>query len=118
MFSLFSIVGYRTHVFVIHSQVAEELPKNLEESVSKFATKSPKVPCFSVVDSHGKTNVSLTYGKLFLEFLSFITFSSSHIEVSRDVGSGTCDLDCDLPDVRKKWEFCFRVVSIIKPTIL
>jgi len=61
------------HIFVIHSQVAEDLPKNLEESVSKFALKSPKVPCFSVVDSHGKTNVSLTYGKSLS--LSHITFS-------------------------------------------
>jgi len=63
------------HIFCIHSQVAEDLPKNLEESVSKFALKSPKVPCFSVVDSHGKTNVSLTYGKSLSLSLSHITFS-------------------------------------------
>lgn len=43
-------------------QVPEELPKNLEEALSKFATKSPKASCFSVVDNHGKTNVTLTYG--------------------------------------------------------
>nr|XP_058972641.1 disco-interacting protein 2-like isoform X1 [Pocillopora verrucosa] len=45
-------------------QVPEELPKNLEEALSKFATRSPKASCFSVVDNHGKTNVTLTYGKL------------------------------------------------------
>ncbi|XP_068751269.1 disco-interacting protein 2 homolog A-like isoform X2 [Montipora capricornis] len=45
-------------------EVSEELPKNLEESVSRFASKSPKVSCFSVVDSHGKTSITLTYGKL------------------------------------------------------
>ena len=31
--------------------------------MSKFATKSPKASCFSVVDNHGKTNVALTYSK-------------------------------------------------------
>ena len=75
VFTLFSFAGSGTHIVVIYSQVAEDLPKNLEESVSKFATKSPKVSCFSVVDSHGKTNVSLTYGKS----LSHIAFSSIHI---------------------------------------
>ena len=35
--------------------------------MSKFASKSPKVSCFSVVDSHGKSNVTLTYGKLDLK---------------------------------------------------
>ena len=44
-------------------QVPEELPANLEESLSKFATKSPKGSCFSVVDNHGKSNVTLTYGE-------------------------------------------------------
>ncbi|PFX26048.1 Disco-interacting protein 2-like C [Stylophora pistillata] len=45
-------------------ELPEELPKNLEEALSKFATRSPKAPCFSVVDNHGKTNVTLSYGKL------------------------------------------------------
>ena len=44
-------------------QVPEELPANLEESLSRFATKSPKGSCFSVVDNHGKSNVTLTYGE-------------------------------------------------------
>ena len=77
VFSLFSLVSSGNNIVVIYSQVAEDLPKNLEESVSKFATKSPKVSCFSVVDSHGKTNVTLTYGKSLS--LSHITFSSIHI---------------------------------------
>ena len=52
-----------SHHFLNHQQVSDELPKNLEESVSRFASKSSKGSCFSVVDSHGKTSFTLTYGE-------------------------------------------------------
>ena len=53
----------RPDCYNVSPQVSQELPKSLLEALLKFGTKSPKLPFFTVVDSHGKSSFSLTYGE-------------------------------------------------------
>jgi acyl-CoA synthetase (AMP-forming)/AMP-acid ligase II len=45
-------------------QVDQSLPRNLEAAIARLGSVSPKAPCISTIDMHGRSQLSITYGKL------------------------------------------------------